>query len=89
MNTFYIVLQNNFKHIKKEFPEAKMENILAIDVLSTDGMATDAMFKIIFTHHGIFLTTVYVNNDGGWFMTADSILVKNAMKSWIQTTRQL
>ena len=87
MSTFYKVLQDNFKLLQNEFPQATMENIFAIDILETDGMATEAKFKIVVSHHDIFLTTVYVRNDGGWFMTADSIVIKKAMKTWIESLR--
>ena len=87
MSTFYKVLQDNFKLLQNEFPQAAMDTIYAIDLIETDGMATEAKFKITVSQHDIFLTTVYVRDDGGWFMTADSILVKKAMKAWIESLK--
>jgi len=89
MSTFYKVLQDNFKLLQNEFPQATLENIFVIDILETDGMATEAKFKIVVSQHDIFLTTVYVRDDGGWFMTADSILVKKALKTWIESVKTI
>jgi len=84
MSNFYRVLQEKFSLLESEYPEAKLEDVTATDVYYTDGMAQDAKFKIVFSKHEKYLTTVYIKDDGGWFSTVENYVIKLAMKAWIQ-----
>ena len=83
MSNFYRVLQDNFSIFQESFPDAKMGSVEEIDVFYTDGMAKDAKFKIMISQQDIYLSTVYVKEDGEWFMTMDSIVIKKAMRAWV------
>ena len=83
MNNFYRVLQDNFPTFQESFPDAKMADVEEVDVFYTDGMAKDAKFKIMISQQGIYLSTVYVKDDGEWFMSMDSVLIKKAMRTWV------
>jgi len=83
MSNFYRVLQDNFSIFQESFPDAKMADVEEIDVFYTDGMAKDAKFKIMISQQDIYLSTVYVKDDGEWFMTMDSIVIKKAMRAWV------
>ena len=83
MSSFYRVLREKFSLLESEYPEAKLEDVTATDVYYTDGMAADAKFKIVFSKHEKYLTTVYVKDDGGWFSTVENYVIKLAMKAWI------
>lgn len=85
MSTFYTELQAKFSLLQADYPDATMENVLAIDILQTEGLALGAKFKIVFTQGEVFLTTVYVMDDGVWFMSVNSAAIKKAMRAWVTT----
>ena len=68
---------------QESFPDAKMADVEEVDVFYTDGMAKDAKFKIMISQQNIYLSTIYVKEDGEWFMTMDSIIIKKAMRAWV------
>lgn len=84
MNTFYTELQAKFSLLQADYPDATMEHVLAIDILQTEGLALGAKFKIVFTQGKEFLTTVYVMDDGVWFMSVNSATIKKAMRAWVR-----
>ena len=83
MSNFYRVLQDNFSMFQESFPDAKIGDVEDIDVFYTDGMAKDSKFKIMVSQEDIYLSTIYVKDDGEWFMTMDSVLIKKAMRAWV------
>ena len=85
MSNVYKLLEANFTILQKDYPDAILDTVKSDDVFNTDGMAGEAKFKIIFIQQRQFLTTVYVKDDGSWFMTADSIVIKKKMRDWIES----
>ena len=83
MSNFYRVLQDNFSIFQESFPDAKIGDVEDIDVFYTDGMAKDAKFKIMISQQDIYLSTIYVKDDGEWFMSMDSVVIKKAMRAWV------
>ena len=80
-------LIEHFNILKNEWPLCEISNISGTDLYYTDGMAADAMFKIQFHQGGFYITTVYVKEDGTYYLTIDSIIVKKAIKKWIDTVK--
>jgi hypothetical protein len=83
MSNFYRVLQDNFSIFQESFPDAKMGDVEGVDIFYTEGMAKDAKFKIMVSQENIYLSTIYVKDDGEWFMTMDSVVIKKAMRTWV------
>ena len=80
-------LIDNFNILKNEWPLCEISNISGTDLYYTDGMAADAMFKIQFHQGEFYITTVYVKEDGTYYLTVDNIVVKKAIKNWIDTVK--
>lgn len=74
---------------QESFPDAKIGDVEDIDVFYTDGMAKDAKFKIMISQQGVYLSTVYVKEDGEWFMTMDSVVIKKTMRAWVLKVHML
>jgi len=84
MSNHYRILREKISLLKLIYPEIALYEISSADIYYTDGLAVDAKFKISFLSNGKYITTVYVNANGSWFSTVDSLLVKKAMTDWIQ-----
>ena len=80
-------LIDNFNILKNEWPLCEILNITWADLYYTDGMATDAVFKIQFHQGGLYMTTVYVKDDGSYYLTIDNIVIKKAIQKWVDTVK--
>lgn len=80
-------LIDKFNILKNEWPLCEISNISGTDLYYTDGMAADAMFKIQFHQGEFYITTVYVKEDGTYYLTVDNIVIKLAIKKWIDTVK--
>jgi hypothetical protein len=82
-------LEANFAMLQERWPECKMDIIKPIDLYYTDGLASEAVFKIEFKQKSLYITTVYIMKDGDWFSSdyKTNILIKNAVNTWIEEVK--
>lgn len=80
-------LIDNFNILKNEWPFSEISKINGADLYYTDGMAADAMFKIQFYQGEFYITTVYIKEDGTYYLTVDNIAIKLAIKNWIDNVK--
>lgn len=80
-------LMDSFHLLKNEWPTCEINAIDKADNYYTDGMATDSIFKIQFYQAGLYLTSIYVKNDGTYYQTIDNILIKKIISKWVNTVK--
>lgn len=85
MSNLYRVLREKFSILKRDYPDAILEDIVSSDIVYTDGLAAEAKFKIVFSIYGKYITTIFIKDDGSWFSTVGSATVKKAIRDWIQS----
>jgi hypothetical protein len=79
-------LEANFAMLQERWPECKMDSICGTDLYYTDGLASEAAFKIEFKQKSLYITTVFILKDGDWFSSdyKTNILIKNEVNAWIE-----
>ena len=77
-------LIDNFAKLQAVWPNCEIGSVTANDTYYTDGMAADALFKIQFFQEGLYTTTVYFKENGNFYLTMSSVLVKKIVTDWIE-----
>lgn len=80
-------LKGEFAKLKTAWPDCKLDEVNGVDLYYTDGMSTGAIFKVLFYQSGLYITTVYIKDDGTFYSTMSNILIKNIVIKWIETVK--
>ena len=81
----YTVSQEDIQILLEKWPDAKMYFITELDIFNTDGMAEGSKFKIEFIQNDVYISSVYIKENGLWFSTVDNFMIKKIMQCWITT----
>jgi len=80
-------LRNNFTRLKAIWPECEIGEVTASDLYYSDGMSQGAIFKILFYQGRLYITTVYIKNNGTFYSTMGNIAIKNIIIKWIESIK--